>query len=72
MGLVQTLTREGWVRQAVMIPHYSVLANVIQMAHFTHAKDDTRPLEMRRYKPGDKCLGRALLPPCSIRFAAPC
>lgn len=47
--------------QAVMIPHHSLLANVIQMAHFTKANDDSRPEEMQRYKPGDKCLGREYL-----------
>ena len=41
-----------------MIPHFSVLANVVQMAHYTGAKDERRPLEMQRYPPGSKCLGR--------------
>ena len=41
-----------------MIPHFSVLANVIQMAHYTGAKDESRPVEMQRYRPGSRCLGR--------------
>lgn len=39
-----------------MIPHYAVLANVIQMAHHTKAKDESQPLEKQRYKPGSKLL----------------
>ena len=39
-----------------MIPHYSVLANVIQVAHHTRAKDESQPLEKQRYKPGSKLL----------------
>ncbi|KAI0356905.1 amp dependent CoA ligase [Trametes cingulata] len=46
--------------KAVMIPHHSVLANVIQMAHWTQAKDESRPLEVQRYKPGSR--GLAVLP----------
>ncbi len=45
------------VLQAVMIPHYALLANVIQMAHYTNAKDESKPLEMQRYKPGSRVLG---------------
>ena len=41
-----------------MIPHYSVLANVIQMAHYTNAKDESKPLEQQRYKPGSRILAR--------------
>ncbi|KAI0657465.1 amp dependent CoA ligase [Cubamyces menziesii] len=46
--------------KAVMIPHYSVIANVVQLAHWTKAKDESRPLEMQRYKPGSRSL--AVLP----------
>ncbi|KAI1786898.1 amp dependent CoA ligase [Ganoderma leucocontextum] len=46
--------------KAVMIPHYAVLANVIQMAHYMGVKDETRPKEMQRYLPGSKSL--AILP----------
>ncbi|KAI0672316.1 amp dependent CoA ligase [Trametes maxima] len=46
--------------KAVMIPHHSVIANVIQIAHWTQAKDESRPLELQRYKPGSKSL--AVLP----------
>ena len=37
-----------------MIPHYSVIANVIQMAHYMGVKDETRPKEMQRYLPGSR------------------
>ncbi len=40
-----------------MIPHYALLANVIQMAHYTNAKDESKPLEMQRYRPGSRVLG---------------
>lgn len=43
-----------------MIPHYTVLANVIQLAHHTKANDEDRPLEQQRYKPGSRLL--AVLP----------
>ncbi|RDX52610.1 amp dependent CoA ligase [Lentinus brumalis] len=43
--------------KAVMIPHYALLANVIQMAHYTNAKDESKPLEMQRYRPGSRVLG---------------
>lgn len=43
-------------RQAVMIPHYAVLANVIQLAHWTKAKDESRPLDLQRHKPGSRNL----------------
>ncbi|OSC99662.1 amp dependent CoA ligase [Trametes coccinea BRFM310] len=46
--------------KAVMIPHHSVIANVIQMAHWTQAKDESRPLELQRYKAGGR--GLAVLP----------
>ncbi|CDO75537.1 hypothetical protein BN946_scf184776.g3 [Trametes cinnabarina] len=46
--------------KAVMIPHYSLIANVVQMAHVTQAKDESRPLELQRYKPGS--VGLACLP----------
>ncbi|KAI8989132.1 amp dependent CoA ligase [Trametes punicea] len=46
--------------KAVMIPHYSVIANVVQMAHYTKAKDESRPLDLQRYKPGSRNL--AVLP----------
>ncbi|KAH9903423.1 amp dependent CoA ligase [Cubamyces lactineus] len=46
--------------KAVMIPHFAVIANVVQMAHWTKAKDESRPLEMQRYKPGSR--GLAVLP----------
>ena len=44
-----------------MIPHYSVIANVIQMAHYMGVKDETRPKEMQRYLPGNRILaGKSL------------
>ncbi|KAI0634243.1 amp dependent CoA ligase [Trametes polyzona] len=46
--------------KAVMIPHQSVIANVIQLAHRTQPKDESRPLEWQRYKPGSRNL--AVLP----------
>ncbi|EIW53371.1 amp dependent CoA ligase [Trametes versicolor FP-101664 SS1] len=46
--------------KAVMIPHYAVLANVIQLAHWTKAKDESRPLDLQRHKPGSRNL--AVLP----------
>ena len=41
-----------------MIPHYAVLANVIQMAHYMGVKDANRSKEMQRYLPGSKILAR--------------
>ncbi|TBU63558.1 amp dependent CoA ligase [Dichomitus squalens] len=46
--------------KAVMIPHYAVLANVIQIAHYVGANDKKRTNELQRYPPGSKVL--ALLP----------
>ncbi|KAI0772846.1 amp dependent CoA ligase [Trametes elegans] len=46
--------------KAVMIPHYSVLANVVQLAHYTQAKNESRPFDLQRHHPGGKVL--AVLP----------
>ncbi|CDO75538.1 hypothetical protein BN946_scf184776.g4 [Trametes cinnabarina] len=46
--------------KAVMIPHHSVIANAVQMAHWTQAKDESKPREFQRYKAGGR--GLAVLP----------
>ncbi|KAH9903440.1 amp dependent CoA ligase [Cubamyces lactineus] len=46
--------------KAVMIPHYSMIANIIQIAYRTQAKDESRPLDLQRFKPGSRVL--AVLP----------
>ncbi|KAI0827404.1 amp dependent CoA ligase [Trametes gibbosa] len=46
--------------KAVMIPHHAVIVNVVQMAHRAQAKDESRPLDLQRHKPGSRNL--AVLP----------
>ncbi|KAI0356902.1 acetyl-CoA synthetase-like protein [Trametes cingulata] len=46
--------------KAVMIPHYSIIANVIQMAQHLRLTDETMPSEHICYKPGSVTL--AVLP----------
>ncbi|KAI0648758.1 acetyl-CoA synthetase-like protein [Trametes meyenii] len=46
--------------KAVMISHYSVIANVLQMRQYADRRDAGKPIEQRRYAPGDRVLG--LLP----------
>ncbi|KAI0634244.1 acetyl-CoA synthetase-like protein [Trametes polyzona] len=43
--------------KAVMIPHYAVIANVIQMKQYADIYDKGKPLEKHRYAPGDRVLG---------------
>lgn len=50
-----------------MIPHFAVIANVVQMAHWTKAKDESRPLEMQRYKPGSRGLAGMLALSADLR-----
>ncbi|KAI9461168.1 amp dependent CoA ligase [Russula earlei] len=47
-------------RQAVEIPHYAPIANIVQMATCWKINDDSVPLESRRIRQGDIAL--ALLP----------
>ncbi|KAI0325517.1 amp dependent CoA ligase [Cubamyces sp. BRFM 1775] len=46
--------------KAVMIPHHSMIANIIQIAHRAQAKNESRPLDLQRFKPGSRVL--AVLP----------
>ena len=39
-----------------MIPHYALLANVIQIAHYMGINDKKRPKELQRYPPGSRIL----------------
>ncbi|KAI0827403.1 acetyl-CoA synthetase-like protein [Trametes gibbosa] len=43
--------------KAVMIPHYAVIANAIQMKQYTDMYDKGKPLAQHRYAPGDRALG---------------
>ena len=43
-----------------MIPHHSMIANIIQIAHRTQAKDESRPLDLQRFKPGSRVLAGEL------------
>ena len=42
--------------RSVMIPHYALLANVIQIAHYMGINDKKRPKELQRYPPGSRIL----------------
>ncbi|KAG9042609.1 hypothetical protein FS837_010626 [Tulasnella sp. UAMH 9824] len=46
--------------KAVAIPHYSVIANILQFASFNRNNDPTIPWEDRRFRPGD--VATAVLP----------
>ena len=39
--------------QAVAIPHYSVIANVIQMSAYHKVNEEYTSWEKRRFRPGD-------------------
>jgi 4-coumarate--CoA ligase len=41
--------------QAVVIPHYAPIANVIQIASFYKVNENYAPWEEQRYRPGDIC-----------------
>lgn len=43
--------------KAVMIPHYAVIANVVQMKQYADIHDKGTPIEKQRYAPGDRVLG---------------
>ncbi|KAI8989131.1 acetyl-CoA synthetase-like protein [Trametes punicea] len=43
--------------KAVMIPHHSVIANVIQMKQYVDRHDADKPLHQKKYSPGDRMLG---------------
>ncbi|KAI9056330.1 acetyl-CoA synthetase-like protein [Trametes sanguinea] len=43
--------------KAVMIPHYAVIANVIQMKQYADRYDADKPLDQKKYRPGDRMLG---------------
>ncbi|KAI0772847.1 acetyl-CoA synthetase-like protein [Trametes elegans] len=43
--------------KAVMIPHHSVIANVIQMKQYVNTHDSSLPNSKKKYAPGDRALG---------------
>ncbi|KAI0657466.1 acetyl-CoA synthetase-like protein [Cubamyces menziesii] len=43
--------------KAVMIPHYAVIANVIQMKQYADRHDAGKPNSQKKYAPGDRMLG---------------
>ncbi|KAI0672315.1 acetyl-CoA synthetase-like protein [Trametes maxima] len=43
--------------KAVMIPHYAVIANAIQMKQYANTHDAGKPLEKQKYAAGDRMLG---------------
>ncbi|KAI0356904.1 acetyl-CoA synthetase-like protein [Trametes cingulata] len=43
--------------KAVMIPHYALIANVIQMKQYADRHDADKPNEKKKYAPGDRMLG---------------
>ncbi|OSC99660.1 acetyl-CoA synthetase-like protein [Trametes coccinea BRFM310] len=43
--------------KAVMIPHYAVIANVVQMKQYADRYDADKPLDQKKYRPGDRMLG---------------
>ncbi len=45
--------------KAVMIPHYSIIANIVQMGQYLNLNDDYIPLERKLYRPGNVTLGGA-------------
>jgi 4-coumarate--CoA ligase len=47
-------------RQAVEIPHYAPIANIIQMATWWRVNDESVPWEKRRIRQGDTALAGAL------------
>ena len=44
-----------------MIPHHSVIANVIQMKQHVNRHDANKPTAHKMYAPGDRMLGGTLL-----------
>lgn len=48
--------------QAVAIPHYGVIANVIQMAEYHKVNEDYTSWENRRFRPGDVAVAGAYEP----------
>ena len=40
-----------------MIPHYAVIANVIQMKQYADRHDAGKPNSQKKYAPGDRMLG---------------
>ena len=45
------------VAQAVMIPHYSLIANIIQHAAYVKVGDRSIPTEKKIFRPGGVVLG---------------
>ncbi|KAI0752713.1 acetyl-CoA synthetase-like protein [Daedaleopsis nitida] len=43
--------------KAVMISHFSIIANTWQMAHYLHLNDESVPMERRAYRPGSVTMG---------------
>ena len=52
--------------KAVAIPHYAVIANVIQIAFYTKVNDEAIPKEKRRYGPGQVTIAGASAMPLMI------
>lgn len=57
------------VSQAVMISHYSIIANMVQVAQFLRLTDKTLPPEQLAYRPGSVTLSGVLPIPVSHRSA---
>ena len=45
--------------KAVMISHYSIIANLVQLAQRANLNDESVPMEQKRYRPGSIVLGGA-------------
>ncbi|KAL0961368.1 hypothetical protein HGRIS_006324 [Hohenbuehelia grisea] len=43
--------------KAVAIPHFALIANVVQLAVHNRVNEDYAPYEDRRFRPGDVCIG---------------
>ncbi|KAI0667878.1 acetyl-CoA synthetase-like protein [Trametes maxima] len=43
--------------KAVLITHYSVIANIVQIKTYTNRHDAGKPISEQRYAPGDRVLG---------------
>jgi 4-coumarate--CoA ligase len=59
VGAIYSATSKGLMyydRQAVEIPHYAPIANIIQMATWWRVNDDSVPWEKRRIRQGDTAL----------------
>jgi len=62
VGAIYSVTSIGLIcyhDQAVEIPHYAPIANIIQMATWWRVNDDSIPWEKRRIRQGDTALAGA-------------